>query len=253
MTTPRFSRQLDAKMRLCSPVLVSALDRFWGHPDLARLFPSRLFRMHCEARATVHLLGAAMETLSSMPEDPLSAPLLKYLTRLRDEEEGHDDWVLKSLEALDFSRSEVLARVPSPTTAAMVGAQYYWIYHHHPVALLGFIKVAENDPPTHAAIEDVMKRSGLPRGAFTYHLGHVALEPEHNAALDEMLDTLPLTEAQKTAIGVNVIQTVSLLARGVEESVVLFEASQRDRMSAPAPDERRERSHATDVRSAMLF
>ena len=253
MTTLRFSRTLDTKMRLASPDLARALDRFWGHPDLARLFPSRLFRMHCEARATVHLLSAAITALESTPDDPLSAPLVEYLTRLRHEEEGHDDWVLRSLEALDIPRDAVLARIPPPTTAAMVGAQYYWIYHHHPVALLGFIKVAENDPPTVPAIEDVMKRSGLPRGAFTYHLGHVALEPEHNAALDQILDTLPFTDAQRSAIGVNVIQTVHLLARSVEESVILFEAGHRDGVGTLARQSRQERSPVHDGYATLLF
>ena len=29
--------------------------------------------------------------------------------------------------------------MPSPAVAALVGSQYYWLLHHHPVALLGFV------------------------------------------------------------------------------------------------------------------
>ena len=46
-------------------------------------------------------------------------------------------------------RDEVLRRMPSPTVASFIGAHYYWIHHHHPVAQLGQIAVQEGYPPTH--------------------------------------------------------------------------------------------------------
>ena len=34
------------------------------------------------------------------------------------------------------------------TAAALVGAQYYWIRHVHPVALLGYVMLLEGYPPS---------------------------------------------------------------------------------------------------------
>ena len=45
------------------------------------------------------------------------------------------------------SSAREIARPPAPAVAALVGAQYYWVLHHHPVALLGYIGLLEGYPP----------------------------------------------------------------------------------------------------------
>jgi len=203
---------------------MEARRRLWGHPDLARLIPQMLFRMYCEARTTVPLLAAALHELKTrLADDPLAPGLTAYFEQLHAEERGHDDWLLDALEALGQSRASVLARLPPPTVAALVGTQYYWVHHHHPVALLGFAKVVEMDPPTVEQIDAIVARTDLPRGAFQYHLGHVHQEREHNELLDRVLDTLPLSPAHEALIGVSAARTVDLLGQSIEELVRLHD------------------------------
>ncbi len=220
-----FSQRLDQSVQIFSAGLHAARNRFWGHPRVAELFPHLLFRMYCEARATVHLLGTAIDRVASAPSaDALSEPFLAYLRRLQKEETGHDDWLLQSLEALGFPRDEIRSQCPPHTTAAMVGSQYYWIHHHHPIALLGYIKVLENDPSPLETIQDFIRATGLPRKAFTYHLGHVDLESEHNRQLDELLDSLPLHPEHQALIGSNAARMLYYLGQSLDELVSLFEA-----------------------------
>jgi hypothetical protein len=202
--------------------LNDARQQFWAHPDIVQLFPELIFRMHCEARSTVPLLRAAAERLQALQDgDPVAAGLLPYVVQLMEEERGHDDWLLKALEAMAVSRQKAWSRQPPATTSALVGSQYYWILHHHPVALLGFIKAVEREPPTREEIAHLRRKTGLPKAAFAYQLGHVALEAEHNAALDRVLDELPLTDAHHSLIGVSLLHTIHFLALGMEEMLML--------------------------------
>ncbi len=218
------SKRLDFKMRLASVELHEARAKFWAREDIAALFPSLLFRMHCEARATIRLMQAAIEQLRPrLTVDPLAAPLMEYFEEHIPEELGHDDWVLHSLAALGFEADDVWQQIPPGTVASMVGAQYYWIFHKHPVALLGYIKVVESDPNTVEQIEAVMKRTGFPRAAFKFHLGHVNLEPRHNADLDELIDSLPLTAADEALIGISAMRTVRAVAETLQEAMALHD------------------------------
>ncbi|HEX8698187.1 MAG TPA: iron-containing redox enzyme family protein [Myxococcaceae bacterium] len=229
------SVRLDAKVRLLSLQLEEAYTRFWNHPRLAEFVPHLLFRMHCETRAAVHLMDEARRQLSRIAEsEPLATGLIRYFEQLSHEEQGHDDWLLNALESLGETRVEVRARMPPPTVAAMIGMQYYWTYHHHPVALLGFIKVVENDPSSAEQIERIKKLTGLPRNAFSYHLGHVHLEAQHNALLDSVLDSLPLTPEHEALIGMNAARTIHYMAQSLNEIITLFEANPRV-SATPAP------------------
>ena len=55
-------------------------------------------------------------------------------------------------------------RRPAPDThgrVGVVGAQYYWILHYHPVALLGWIGLLEGYPPAPEMLDELMARTGL--------------------------------------------------------------------------------------------
>jgi hypothetical protein len=124
---------------------------------------------------------------------------------------------LEDLEALGLPREETLARTPPPVIAAAVGAQYYWIANHHPVGLLGYIALVESETPSTALIEEILARTGLPRESFRSFLRHAILEPAHNAALDRLLDRLPLTPGQLALINLSVTQTANLVADSTDE------------------------------------
>ena len=152
-----------------------------------------------------------------MRHDPLAEPLAVYLDEHVDEERGHDETLLDDLELLGLTRADVLARVPPPSVATLVGAQYYWILHHHPLAFLGFVGVMEGFPPTEELVEQLIERTGYPPEAFRTFAEHAELDPGHRDHLDRVLDALPLTPDDEALLGVSAITTAGLAARPVEE------------------------------------
>ncbi len=214
------SRRLREKIQVARPELDAVATTLWTHPRLIELYPEFLFRNHAVIRASVPLMESAAEWCETRKgSDPLAAGMFRYLTHHIPEERHHDDWVLEDLEVLGVHREKVLARIPPTSVAALVGAQYYWIRHFHPVALLGFIAVLEGTPPDVEYFEHTAERAGIPQAAFSNLLRHGKLDPRHRDELDEALDTFPLTEAHHKLLGVSAFQTVHLLASVVEEIV----------------------------------
>lgn len=159
------------------------------------------------------LTEAALARARELGGEPLAA----YLEEHVDEERGHDDTLLGDLELLGFPREAVLERMPSPRVAALVGSQYYWILHHHPVAFLGYVALMEGYPPTPDLITALIERTGYPREAFTTYLEHAELDPGHRDHLDRTLDALPLEPRHEQIIGISAIATAMWAARSLEE------------------------------------
>jgi hypothetical protein len=222
------SEMIHAKQRLLGRRRWEASRRLQEHPEFAELYPSFLFRSHCVARATVPLLQAAVARLEQLRgEDPAAPGLIEVLAGLAVEEEGHDEWLLQDLEVLGVSRREVLSRMPPPTIAAMVGAQYYWLAHHHPVAVVGYVFVTETAPPVKSDLEALIARTGLPRKSFRSLLAHALLDQKHGADVERALDSLPLTEAHLEALGVSLVYSTNTFATAVEEILDLHEIRKR--------------------------
>jgi hypothetical protein len=149
--------------------------------------------------------------------DPLAAPLAIYLEEHVDEELNHDETLLCDLELLGIDRPTVVERMPSPAVAALVGSQYYWIHHFHPVAFLGYVALMEGYPPTPELIETLIERTGYPREAFRTYVEHAELDPGHRDRLDRTIDSLPLDAWHESALGISAIATASMAARSLEE------------------------------------
>jgi len=113
----------------------------------------------------------------------------------------------------------VRGRIPSPAVAALVGGQYYWIHHHHPVAFLGFVALMEGYPPTPELIDTLVERTGYPREAFQMYVEHGELDPGHRDHLDRILDELPLESRHEEIIGISAIATAAGAARTLEEVI----------------------------------
>ena len=94
----------------------------------------------------------------------------------------------------------------------VVGSQYYWIHHYHPVAMLGYIAVMEGNPPKTEFIEDVARRNRLPLEAFSSFLLHAKIDLKHRADLDSLLDELPISPEQHAVVGLSALQTINYLA-----------------------------------------
>jgi hypothetical protein len=212
-----YSRVLRAKLEWMRRPLDAALERLWAESDQARVYPRFLIHLHQVIRASVPLMQAARQrALERASSDPVCAGLAEYLAVHIDEERGHDAWALDDLEAAGVGRDAALACVPPAQTAALVGAQYYWIEHHHPVALLGYIFILEDGPDdADLFLDELRARSGFAEAAFRTLRHHGRLDREHRADLDRLVDRLPLERTHKDAIGISLAHTAASLAESI--------------------------------------
>jgi hypothetical protein len=210
------SRALRTRFELLVGPLAAANQRLFDHPDQPRLVPALLVLCHQVMRGSVPLMACARARARALA-DPVCLPLAAYLDEHIAEERGHDDWLLDDLAHAGLSRAEVVARIPSPRTAALVGAQYYWVEHEHPVSLLGYLMVLEGHPLPPALIDEMQARSGLPAAAFRTLREHARLDPGHAGDLDGLLDALPLTRAHAALLGLSLAHTLSSFAHCIED------------------------------------
>jgi Iron-containing redox enzyme len=219
------SERLRLKVELVAPALALPGRILLEHPRARELFPAYLATAYHVGRATVPLLETALERVRQPDADPVAEGLMSYLERhiaeeTHGEEPGAD--TLDDLAALGVDPVALRTSVPAPKIAALIGAQYYWILHHHPVAVLGFLEL-EAFHPDRPTIELLIERTGLPRDGFRQLLLHAQLDVGHARELNEVLDSLPLELRHEQLIGVSALQTFSLLADAlldvVEEKV----------------------------------
>jgi hypothetical protein len=212
--------RLRNKISLVLPLLSEAGNELTQHPKIKTLYPEYLFFLHSLMRASVSLMDAALARAKSLADsDPVSEMMVPYLTKHIPEERGHDEWVLEDLEALGLSRSAYLCRPPSHIAAEIVGSQYYWILHYHPVVLFGFMEIAEGYPPRVANLNSLLKRTGYPKDAFRALYRHARLDLKHRKELHEVFNELPLTPEQTTVVGISAIRTITLTSYALQEIV----------------------------------
>jgi hypothetical protein len=206
------------KIELIAPAFAAACRSVFMHPRISELWPEYLMTQHTIIRSTVPLMQAGRERARALAaSDPVAAGVEEYLDVHIGEEADHDEWLLDDLETIGIGRERALARVPSSTVASLVGSQYYWILHYHPVALLGYFAFMEGFPPKPELIGDLMERTGYPREAFRTFVLHGQLDPGHKEELDRAIDRLPLTADQETVLGLSAMSTGLLVSRSLRE------------------------------------
>jgi Iron-containing redox enzyme len=210
------SRRVRRQLADAVTPLSVACTKLVEHARLREVWPEYLVLQHQIIRATVPLTEAALDRSRALT-DPLRDPLSAYLEEHVDEELHHDEGLLDDLELLGVGREGVLERMPSAAVASLVGAQYYWIHHHHPVAFLGYVALMEGYPPTPELIETLSARTGYPRKAFRTFEQHADLDPGHKDHLDRTLDELPLSAEHEAAIVASATVTAELNARAISE------------------------------------
>lgn len=224
-------QRLRGKIALVAPVLRAAGRRFSTHPGLRALYPEYLSASHCVVRASVPLMEAALRQAEALDDLP-ARRLVPYLRHHIVEEQGHDEWLLEDLESVGVARASVVSRVPPPAVATLVGAQYYWLLHYHPVALLGYMAVLEGNPPSPEQVHSMTERTGFPARAFRTLLEHAQLDPGHGEEVFGLLDELHLTEQLSGVLGVSAMHTVVSLAAVIDGIV---DGGAGDTGSAPPP------------------
>ncbi|MEL6234807.1 MAG: iron-containing redox enzyme family protein [Pseudomonadota bacterium] len=201
------------RLELFHGVLGTEFARVWAHPDQARVYPAFMTMVYRIIRASVPLMAAAQAEAARRAQaaggDPLCTMLAEYFAEHCVEERDHDIWTLEDLAAIGADAGAIAAQMPAPEIAAMAGAQYYWIHHHHPVCLLGYIAVLEGRPPSPEHIDRVQARTGLPDAAFRTYRYHAVVDQTHRDDLDALIDRLPLTGRELGWIGVSAIQTIA--------------------------------------------
>ncbi|MET7333176.1 iron-containing redox enzyme family protein [Nonomuraea sp. NPDC005650] len=210
--------RLRVLLDVVMPALSRSTGRMWAADPVRDVYLSWLRTSYDMVRATVPLLRAAQEE-SARRADPISSRLLTYLPRQIRDEDGHDAWVADDYVTAGGSAEDLRERVPSAAVARLVGSQYYWIRHAHPIALLGHTAVLEWYPPPGELASMLARRSGLPAGAFRTLSRHSSLDGGHGEALAGFLDSLPLSAAQRRLLTRSALASVAGLAETAAEVV----------------------------------
>jgi pyrroloquinoline quinone (PQQ) biosynthesis protein C len=187
-------------------------DKLMASENLASSIINHLVLLHQITRASVPLMETAHAECLRREDEPVCAGLASYLLKHIEEERHHDDWTLDDLEAAGIDRRRVLEVMPAANVAALVGAQYYWVKHHHPVAILGYMIMLEVNAPEQDTILEMKRRTGLPDALFRSHMLHAELDPHHQAELFQLVDDLGLSEHQVRLVAESALHTGSMLA-----------------------------------------
>ena len=208
------SRRLRQKLEVALPELVAATTDVILHPRFRELYVEFAVTVHQMIRASVPLMRAAhRRALELASSDAVAAAMVPYLDRHIRDELHHDEWLLEDLESIGVPRAAVLARMPPSAVAAMIGAHYYWIHHHHPVAQLGQIATIEGYPANVDVIDRMVEQTGFSCVAFRTFEKHTHLDPHHRDEFDRALDGMPLTDEHHEILEVSAVHTARQSAR----------------------------------------
>jgi hypothetical protein len=203
---------LRIKLTQTEPAVRAAAAEIWQLPGLADRYPEYLRTMHGVICASVPLMKlAARRCADRHPHAAVAAPLQRYLERHIDEERDHDAWLLADLSALGAAADRPIKEPPPAAVARLVGPQYYWIEHGHPLALLGYIVVLESNAPALQLADWIASTAHIPAAALRTVREHAELDEKHADAVYDLLDALPLTESDVTTIATSGLATAEAL------------------------------------------
>lgn len=207
-----FSKQLWSRIELQISFLNDAFCNLYLNTDLNISYPRYLILMYQIIRASVPLMKIAAEEsiIRSKSCDDVAEKLVNYFNEHIEDELNHDEWLLNDLKEMGYSKQNIYKLIPSEKVSSVVGSQYYWIYHYHPVSLLGYIAVLEGYPVSIETLKFIQSRTSYPDSAFRTLYHHAYQDPVHKDHLDNLLNTLILTEEQKQLILSNSFFTVRI-------------------------------------------
>ncbi len=232
MLSTSHSDVLWSKIRLAEDRLVSASNRFWMHPDLPTLLPHFLVQLHRVMQSGISLMRTARDRALTLPDDAVASLAAAYLDLHIDEEKDHDQWLLDDIATLGIPADEVFNTIPLPSVVSLVGAQYFWMLHIHPVTVFGYLIVLEGYPPLVDQLEEIRIRTGLPATAFRCLKSHAEDDPDHIAALNRTLDSMPLTQEQTRFLALSAFHTIDAVASILEELTEAHTVSENQQVLA---------------------
>jgi hypothetical protein len=208
------SERLRIKVELAAPALVGSSEILLRHPQAREIVPRYLAAGYYVSRSAVPLMETALGRARELADDEVASGLAPYLERhILEEMHGEEPGAgaLADLAALGIDADGLKTSLPEPKVAALVGAQYYWILEHHPVAVLGFLQL-ERFHPRRDTTERLIAITGLPPEGFAQLLLHAELDVAHVEELDRVVDGLPLEPYHEELVGISAMQTVGLLS-----------------------------------------
>jgi len=126
--------------------------------------------------------------------------LLEYLS----EEQGHEEWILNDIAHLGGDAERVRAGDGDWPVRAMVAFVYYAVEFVNPYSMLGMVLVLEGTSVdiASAGADAVRKRLGMEGQAkgFTYLTSHGALDQDHIAFFENLVDQVEGEENQRAVI-----------------------------------------------------
>ena len=129
----------------------------------------------------VHGLMRASGPLLELAVERSSGALREYYKAHLAEEKDHADWLAEDMELLSEAPSQI-----DHAAAATAGAQYYYLRHVGPHALLGYMAAMEFRPMSLADVESLETLYGAPAiRTLRYHATH---DPEHAKELARVID-----------------------------------------------------------------
>jgi hypothetical protein len=197
------------KLELIQPALQAEARQLWASPNAREIYPAYLEQMHMVVRAGVCLMETAVQAAKKLPaSSALKAELIAYLSKHIEEERGHDLWLLEDYAATGHKPEHLLARIPSCEVANMVGAQYYWILHHHPIMVMGHIAALETYHPPAGFAQHLSNITGYAMEAFRAVSRHEKLDLVHKVEIHALLDGMNLSARDEVALGVSGLHTL---------------------------------------------
>jgi hypothetical protein len=208
------SERLRQKIGLMGPGPTLPARLLLRHPRAREVYPRYLATGYHISYGMIRVMEAALKRARTLaPADGVASGLAEYLERHLVEEMHHDEpggAVLDDLRALVEDAATLVEESSSPKIASLVGAQYYWIFHYHPVAVLGFLELEAYH--THLpTIERLIETTRLPRDGFRQLFLHAKLDAVHANELHRVIDSLPLKPRHEQLIGLSALHTIGLV------------------------------------------
>lgn len=203
--------KFQIKMYLAACELSAVVRELMACPDPREVYKKYMTALYSIIKSTENILQVAIEETERRLKagDASCAELLEYFIKHKKEEVEHDQWLLEDLVSLGVSAEEVVSLRPSAETAALVGSQYYWMYHYHPALLLGYLAIFESYPMGIEQINEWQRLTGYPDSAFRTLRLHTELDPYHAIDLNVIIGTFamrneiidPITTSMFTSCG----------------------------------------------------
>jgi pyrroloquinoline quinone (PQQ) biosynthesis protein C len=181
----RLNRETEAERGylLSSPIILRSLSGDITLHD----YLAFLTQAYHHVKHTVPLL---MATGARIPHDKewLRDAVAEYI----EEELGHQEWILNDIGACGFDKEAARNSTPSAATELMVAYAYDTVQRGNPLGFFGMVHVLEGTSIAVAdkAADAISDALGLPVKAFSYLRSHGALDIEHCAFFESLMERI---------------------------------------------------------------